>query len=758
MSDEKQSPFGSPTATMASNFLQTSSDHRNISSPSSIPSSFGGIAVSGYPFSDLGIGPHGSPKSTQDELDAKEDSKLDLYSDVKGLNLAITLPFQDSEHSVTNTPSQFSQILSFRPSAVPGDAMLSAINYNENDILPESLDVNLGEPLPNLDDGILSNMGAPGDLFDGEGNVNDPYSMDDYSPQTSHDFGGFGSDGYGIDSDHGMSNPDPGRPLEGFKQQKKHKTHKPAKGQTSPARPNSLQCPTCSKTFTNSSALAKHRLTHSDERKYVCNLCQKAFKRQDHLNGHLMTHREKKPYECSVDNCTKSYCDARSLRRHLENHHNQTPEQIHSAIALVASNAAAVIAAAAASNIAQIKAAQVTTTTVGGSVVSNESSQESDIRALSFSNSSTPVTSPIYGGQTNPLFSVEQPQAGSMQLEQDNQEIVKHSTPSAVKQPLSDDESVGQKVQMLLDQAAAANSQTNSEETITLHSAQGQQTVTISPDNLPQTITIQSTNVLLKQPNRQWQEQNMKVNNVPSSVHSNSQSPRSEQPSPSYYQQISPISPPVPITQVTPASPVIQQHPHHRVWNTSTSPANSDKNGEEVLKPAGCSICERTFKNVQALNGHMRCHGGYFKKEPKEEKKTKKSSKEMAPPKTMALKGNKPISNVAHPSPLDQVGSPQSGSGSTYGNQLQSPVSGDSSLGSEGGSAMVLQQLGYDQLQEQLQIQQQQIQGEQLQQQLQQQIQVFQIEQSNVELKINHLKDQLQQQNQQLTQKQVSTK
>ena len=76
---------------------------------------------------------------------------------------------------------------------------------------------------------------------------------------------------------------DPGRPLEGFKQQKKHKTHKPAKGQTSPARPNSLQCPTCSKTFTNSSALAKHRLTHSDERKYVCNLCQKAFKRQDHL-------------------------------------------------------------------------------------------------------------------------------------------------------------------------------------------------------------------------------------------------------------------------------------------------------------------------------------------------------------------------------------------------------------------------------------------------------------------------------------------
>lgn len=61
---------------------------------------------------------------------------------------------------------------------------------------------------------------------------------------------------------------------------------------------------------------------------------------------------------------------------------------------------------------------------------------------------------------------------------------------------------------MLLDQAAAA-SQTNTDETITLHSAQGNQTVTISADNLPQTIAIESSNVLMKhmQPGRQWQDQ-----------------------------------------------------------------------------------------------------------------------------------------------------------------------------------------------------------------------------------------------------------
>lgn len=35
----------------------------------------------------------------------------------------------------------------------------------------------------------------------------------------------------------------------------------------------------------------------------------------------MVTHRDKKPYECSYQDCDKSYCDMRSLRRHLENHH-----------------------------------------------------------------------------------------------------------------------------------------------------------------------------------------------------------------------------------------------------------------------------------------------------------------------------------------------------------------------------------------------------------------------------------------------------
>ena len=86
------------------------------------------------------------------------------------------------------------------------------------------------------------------------------------------------------------------------------------------------ECNICNKLFGNASALAKHRLTHSDERKYLCTVCHKAFKRQDHLNGHLLTHRNKKPFECTAPGCNKSYCDARSLRRHRENHHSNNKD------------------------------------------------------------------------------------------------------------------------------------------------------------------------------------------------------------------------------------------------------------------------------------------------------------------------------------------------------------------------------------------------------------------------------------------------
>lgn len=47
--------------------------------------------------------------------------------------------------------------------------------------------------------------------------------------------------------------------------------------------------------------------------------------------------------------------------------------------------------------------------------------------------------------------------------------------------------------------------------------------------------------------------------------------------------------------------------------NSSPSLVNSTS-GKPESKPVECNLCHRKFKNIPALNGHMRLHGGYFKK------------------------------------------------------------------------------------------------------------------------------------------------
>lgn len=53
----------------------------------------------------------------------------------------------------------------------------------------------------------------------------------------------------------------------------------------------------------------------------------------------------------------------------------------------------------------------------------------------------------------------------------------------------------------------------------------------------------------------------------------------------------------------------------------------SSVNGQKAdQKPVECNLCHRKFKNIPALNGHMRLHGGYFKKENDGKKSDKKES------------------------------------------------------------------------------------------------------------------------------------
>lgn len=67
--------------------------------------------------------------------------------------------------------------------------------------------------------------------------------------------------------------------------------------------------------------------------------------------------------------------------------------------------------------------------------------------------------------------------------------------------------------------------------------------------------------------------------------------------------------------------------------STSTATATASNLNTHLLnivridqKPVECNLCHRKFKNTPALNGHMRLHGGYFKKDPETKKNEKKEN------------------------------------------------------------------------------------------------------------------------------------
>jgi membrane protease subunit (stomatin/prohibitin family) len=45
-----------------------------------------------------------------------------------------------------------------------------------------------------------------------------------------------------------------------------------------------------------------------------------------------------------------------------------------------------------------------------------------------------------------------------------------------------------------------------------------------------------------------------------------------------------------------------------------TQQQQQHQQSQQDPKPVECNLCHRKFKNIPALNGHMRLHGGYFKK------------------------------------------------------------------------------------------------------------------------------------------------
>ena len=308
-------------------------------------------------------------------------------------------------------------------------------------------------------------------------------------------------------------------------------------------------CAVCFKTFSNASALAKHRLTHSEERRYHCTICSKAFKRQDHLNGHLLTHRSTKPFACHVDGCGKSYCDARSLRRHKENHHNNKNKKDGQQDAGTGNKTA-------------------TVPTVSNNTIPRLNSQAPNIN------------SPILTINTDKPNIKNIPSVTATNITNAPEHLI-----TACKSVLGGDTKVK-----------------FSSKGLTEHQIQ-----------IIQKIFKESKSDLLN-------------NSMPDIVQTNTNSTSAKFASANIGEPISSVS-----LVAAKALAAVQSPPKGPVGNAAnstnllqrqksldkvvTSSASASGNGTESGKPVECGICNRKFKNVPALNGHMRLHGGYYKKD-----------------------------------------------------------------------------------------------------------------------------------------------
>ncbi|XP_037707450.1 serine-rich adhesin for platelets isoform X5 [Drosophila subpulchrella] len=401
---------------------------------------------------------------------------------------------------------------------------------------------------------------------------------------------------------------------------------------SSPTRHGPQQCQICCKIFGNASALAKHKLTHSDERKYICALCSKAFKRQDHLNGHMMTHRNKKPYECKADGCGKSYCDARSLRRHSENHHangaaTPTTSQSLSPTASTSSSSGAGVATSslslspatasgdasspdgatcirtyistgssvvdAATGIAlseeQIKAMNlpiktgVTLLSPTTSTSSNASSTASSASSSLSSAGSGSVSGSGSGSISVPVSMAPSPSSGS---------LIAASSPTIT---MSDG--------MNLEGEGLTREQLDLISKIMQQTKQTSAQVTVSSPTSVSSYKINTNSSPSQNRPRTWNMQLLNsAQNVTVTVEDNSElaPPSSNSPVEVKEEELSPQM-------------VSNMNPHLL-------------NIVKLDKPVECNLCHRKFKNIPALNGHMRLHGGYYKKDPETKRSEKKDS------------------------------------------------------------------------------------------------------------------------------------